>query len=369
MTKTEEDNFLSIFCKPIKFSFFLLIVPWKPFETEKKSYVFIARKILVFTLTIPSTVWFLYDVYRLVPKNTHSPVSYFNYLLQTTFVVQRCLMIKLIWWDYKRIQEVSTELQKIPISLQAVISISNFWKIFLITWTCIFYAISAVGEVYREYNQICNESLKFLVVLRLIACCHSILTQCFGTVVMMSSICMLRLCVKTFQNYLAESQSIKETKREIYLWRDIRAQINWLKCVTKRVNNLVGYLLSVYVMANVLYFAIGMDRVVLSTKTNPTDTNYIRAVQFVLYMVTSLIFFYICPDVVLQMGSFREWLTVPENMNLVESPKELAMMVSELDSSFISVKANGQFPLTPGFVASVSCVIELYQHFCYISQH
>lgn len=328
----------------LKISYYVFVTPHNCFTSSLHFLSKTFHKLICLLLSLGSFLWLIDYALKIFPISPQNPMSYFIAVLMLLFVIQRVLLLKLLWLEQGKFMKLLDTISEAPSLLIVQMSLVQRLKYFFtVALTMTLMGLKETSEVILIFNP-----RNILSIVRLIFCTHNSLLDAYVCLISPLVLLRLRSLVSAFKNTLSKSEDKLENGASC--WLEISRSISYLQKICDGINELHGNLLTAFIFISVIFLASGIHQVAETANQISKLGNTLECV-FILGVICAI--YYIAADIPYQMGFVKKWLANKENLNRVSSQKELMFLLNQLDSHSISAKASDYFPITYGLVASV----------------
>lgn len=329
----------------LKISYYTFLTPRNYSTTFKNPLPKLIHKVICIVLTICSSIQHLVYTSQIFPISSKNPASYFMIALMFLYLVQRALLIKLLWLDHLKFTKIFNILAEAPLRLQSIYSSRLALKYSVVIacaicvrGTSVTYAISKTLDISSIFS-----------ILQTISAVHSSAMDIYSSFLVPLLLARLRREVVAFTRNLALPSN--RVKANTNLWGEICREVTFLQGLCDSINELIGDMLSACILISVLFLASGIHEVV---STAGQISNLVSTIWYLFLFLIICLVMHIAADIPYKMDLLKNWLRYKENLELVSSQNELIVLLNQLDSYSISAKASGYFPITYGVVVTVS---------------
>lgn len=340
------------FMAQFKISYHLFMLPHDYFNASKSWFFTGLHKSLCVLLSLGSCCWFFYSCSKMIIISPTNPMSYFDSFCVFLLLVQRALLLKLIWFNPDKIVSIFSTLQRVPASL--CIPVSYLTKLKYSSFVACTHLIMFVSETWFVFKTLDIKYMKSI--LSLIACAHDSLFNAFTCTCIPLFATSLRNSVIAFTKYLDSTRQLRKIHGSANVWLEIEKQLHFLETLCDRINDMLGHLYTVFILVSVLFLSSAIH---LVATTATQATKFGTTLESLFLLIAICMNLYISADIPFKMETLKKWLAKKENHELISSQRELMILLNQLDSNFISLKASGYFSLTFGLVATVRIFLVL----------
>lgn len=315
------------------------------------------QKLVCCMLTSLSSSYFFWETFQDLSRDKlkYTLITYFKAILTVINLLQRMLSTKFYWFDQNKFLALLSKVNKIPnnqINLKAVnrfiLGIGSLTLGLSLFQIYEFIDLQVKLMIKISENKSCPICI-IVLILKLLGRIHSNASLCAGSTCFLSTAYLVWHVSLSFKVVLEKTETNSKTAFDI--WKDIESRFEVLCTVCKKFNEVYGHMVTCLVVEIVLYYAIEFEGFLASGVKHAAS--YIQ-MGFILYLLVSSMFLYFAADTNRNVGALKDWLVLKENRAVVYNSRDLTLILDQLNTNAVSVKASNVFPVTFGFVASVS---------------
>ncbi len=317
------------------------------------------QKLICFMLTCLSSSYFLLETFQdLYRDKLFTLRTYFVGIIAVINLLQRLLITKFYWLDHNKLLTCLSKVNKIPTNQINIQAVNRFIIVIgSLTFGISMFQIHQFVDLQLKCLPNCLKDTTsgifisiFVWIFKIIGRVHSNTSVCFGSIYFLSTTYLVWRVSISFKIFLKRTET--NIKAAFDIWKDVETRFETLCLVCKGFNELYGHTVSCLVVEIVLYYAIEFEGSFPSGVRRIVASN--NQMGFILYLVVTSAFLYFAADINRNVGYLKDWLVLKENRSLVFSSRDLNFIIDQLNCNAVSVKASNVFPVTFGFVASVS---------------
>lgn len=344
--------FLTFIYIPTFFQYFFLMGPHR-IKISSRRGILMPRTILIVEnkfqkwtcglLSITSSCCFIWVSVNNTKLNIGNPYSYLKVLLSGLDNVERILLLRLLWSEKSQIYKLAALVLQISTYLKASKIIQSEWLVAI--FCLIFYFLGATFAFYFHFTIVIPFSICSF--LKFVALIFNDLLACHGIILLLLLITTLWLAT---QSFVVQLRLCSSDSSIFGCCRNLDFQFQDLVKLSTKINKLIGHYLTCFIIETVLFLSINLEGVLAHDSTHH-DWNSLLSVT--IYFVVIVSIFLLAANISQKIAYFKSWLHVKKNRELFEKISDVHIILSQIDSHAVSIKASNVFPVTYGLLANV----------------
>lgn len=275
------------------------------------------------------------------PIKTRNPIDHFQNLATTLAIVVAFFLVHHLWFHPRRIKSILELLDTIPEQIKPP---ETFWlgKVFVSISCILFYVLAIVSGSKHAIENFKSQSTTYTEIVLTVGRIHFFLLNSFAGIFYTVKILSLWLVTQRFSIFIQNSRNV-----EVYKFLDY--YLTAIHSLANQINQVCGNMVGCHILIFVLYFAINEN-----VLTEGGSYMVYGSILELIYLVLSFLQLILMADVHREGTQLQKWLFVKENRKLVQPPWDVVVILDQVNSCEIAVKAGNVIPVTYGVIVSVS---------------
>lgn len=169
----------------------------------------------------------------------------------------------------------------------------------------------------------------------------------YGELFMICSILTLWMRSYVFYKAVKICNEKLLARKPIDKFKDLYREYAALKQFSSLVNQVVSFMMMLYIIISILYFSSNLDGLIISS-------NFIYKIRALSFHIHSFIIYFIAADIPYRVKAFTEWISdlSLEQLNLFPSPG-VAVVLHDVSEQRVGITGNNLVTITYTFLANV----------------